>query len=214
MTNHNPYIDFFTSGDEDVLLNIEPLEMIGIRDYIYMILFLSSGEIIQNIYYIWYQEYNSFLSLSNILCLTCLIAIRLFFGIKELIKTHDSISNELIYYTQLLILCIHMGITFSLFTKELSMFILVAFVFSSIINIITLVNIHKQQKNKYKTIIHQCKKDCSDCPCFICTEKIDKIIHLPCNHMIHASCFIKWSEEWKRPICPYCRTSIKEEYCK
>ena len=209
MTNHNPYIDFFTSGNEDVLSHIEPLEMIGIRDYMYMILFLSSGEIIQNIYYIWYQEYNSFLSLSNILCLTFLIIIRVFFAIKEVGKTYELISNDLLYYTYFLIVSIHIGITFSLFITDLSIFLLLAFVFSSVINIITLFGI-KQREKKYKMIVHKCKKECSDCPCFICTEKIDKIIHLPCNHMIHASCFIKWTECWQRPICPYCRTSIKE----
>jgi hypothetical protein len=210
MTNHNPYIDFFTSGNEDVLSHIEPLEMVGLRDYMYMILFLSSGEIIQNIYYIWYQEYNSFLSISNILCLTFLIVIRVFFGIKEVIKSCDLISNDLIYYTQFLILCIHIGITFSLFINDLSIFLLLAFVFSSVINMITLVGIYKQREKKYKTQTHVCKKDCSECPCFICTEKMDKVIKLPCNHMIHASCFIKWSEQCQRSICPYCRTSLKE----
>lgn len=210
MTNHNPYIDFFTSENEDVLLHIEPLEMIGLRDYLYMILFLSSGEIIQNIYYIWYHEYNSLLSISNILCLTFLIAIRFLYGIKEIIHTYELISIDFIYYTQISIMMIHIGITLLLLIRDLSFFLLLAFIFSSFINIITLVGIYRTIEKKYKTQTHICKKDCSECPCFICTEKIDKVIQLPCKHMIHASCFIKWSERWQRPICPYCRTCIKE----
>ncbi len=57
---------------------------------------------------------------------------------------------------------------------------------------------------------HQCSsEECNECPCYICSEKIDRHAVLGCGHKHHHSCLIKWwsTSNHKQIQCPLCRFS-------
>jgi hypothetical protein len=49
---------------------------------------------------------------------------------------------------------------------------------------------------------------CDICPCFICYEKVDHFIELPCKHKVHFSCMEKCTTITCQSTCPLCRFDI------